>query len=367
MPRTQSNSTTEKNSPQIPQNVRYAQPYDQPFEDDTIDLYELWITLWDKKWIVIGVTAVAALGSAIYALQQPAIYKSEAIILPPERADIRSLNIKGSGYSMTPEGVFEEFIKNLKSRVLQKKFITNYGLMEILAPERTPEMMDVEIYESFANMFIFADGEPASISIELQNPDVAAQWVNDYVKFMETETILRLLADVRNTITKQIVDIDYIMRSKRQMAKQRREDRIFKLEEASIIADKLGIKDWVDATSIIDNKHLTITTTNTPVYLRGTKALKAEISILKNRLSDDPFISGLRDLQEKLALLRSIKIEVKGLHAVNIDQEAYPPTNRIRPKRRVIASIGTVVGLFLGIFLAFFVSYVQKRKELHLE
>jgi len=64
-----------------------------------------------------------------------------------------------------------------------------------------------------------------------------------------------------------------------------------------------------------------------------------------------------------------IKIEEEGMHAVTVDQAAaYPPKNRIKPNRRLIVSLGTVVGLFLGIFLVFFVSFVQKqKKETHSE
>ena len=129
----------------------------------------------------------------------------------------------------------------------------------------------------------------------------------------------------------------------------------------------MGVKDRVDATNVVQNNQLNSSTTSTPLYYRGFRALNAEIAILKNRKSDDPFIIGLRDLQENLALLRSIKIEDEGLHAVSIDQAAYPPKNRIKPNRRLIVSLGTVVGLFLGIFLVFFVSFVQKQKEIHSE
>ena len=91
------------------------------------------------------------------------------------------------------------------------------------------------------------------------------------------------------------------------------------------------------------------------------------MQFLKTRNSDDPFIPGLRDLQEKLSLLRSIKIAEEGMHAVTVDQAAYPTKNRIKPDRRLIVSLGTVVGLFLGIFLVFIVSFVQKQKETHSE
>ena len=83
--------------------------------------------------------------------------------------------------------------------------------------------------------------------------------------------------------------------------------------------------------------------------------------------SEDPFITGLRDLQEQLALLHSYKIEAEGQHAVTVDQAAYPPKNRIKPNRRLLVSLGTVVGLFLGIFLVFIVSFIQKQKETHSE
>jgi len=95
MPKTESNPSAETDQPQPPQHTQYAPPYSQPIEDDTIDLYELWITLWSKKWLVIAVTIIAALGSVVYALQQTPIYKAEALLLPPKAKDIQSLNMQG--------------------------------------------------------------------------------------------------------------------------------------------------------------------------------------------------------------------------------------------------------------------------------
>jgi chain length determinant protein (polysaccharide antigen chain regulator) len=151
------------------------------------------------------------------------------------------------------------------------------------------------------------------------------------------------------------------------MARQRREDLILRYREASVIARTLGVKERVDTTNVVQNNQLNISTSSTPLYYRGFRALNAEISKLENRRSDDPFISGLRDLQENLTLLRSIKINTERLHSVSIDQAAYPPTNRIKPNRRMIVQIGTAAGLFLGIFLAFFASFVMKLKEDHSE
>ena len=70
-------------------------PYPQYLEDDTIDLYDLWITLWNRKWVVIAVTVVVALGSIVYALQLQHVYKVEALLLPPKAKNIQSMNILG--------------------------------------------------------------------------------------------------------------------------------------------------------------------------------------------------------------------------------------------------------------------------------
>ena len=93
MPVIDSKPTSDNPQTQVPQNVQYSVPYQQQFEDDTIDLYELWITLWNRKGLVIAVTAAATLVSVIYALEQPHVYRAEALLLPPGAKDIQSLNI----------------------------------------------------------------------------------------------------------------------------------------------------------------------------------------------------------------------------------------------------------------------------------
>jgi chain length determinant protein (polysaccharide antigen chain regulator) len=369
MPITNSKPTSDNPQTQVPQNIQYVVPNPQQFEDDTIDLYELWITLWNKKWLVIAVTVIAALGSVVYALQLPPIYKAEALLLPPSATDVKSVNLQGvqgvQGINSNTATAFSAFKNNLSSRSLQKKFIDEEGLMDILAPNRTPETRDIEILEGFSKMMKIEGKGGFSISMESDDPVFAAKLVNDYVSFFDLETVRQLVSDAKNNIQEQVVDIEYKISSKRQMAKQRREDQILRFGEATIIARKLAIKDRVESNSVVQNNQLNISTSSTPLYYRGFKALDAEIVFLKNRKSDDPFIGGLRDLQEQLTLLRSFKINVSGMHSVTVDQAAYPPKYRIKPNRRLIVSLGTVVGLFLGIFLVFFVSFVQKQKETH--
>ena len=113
----------------------------------------------------------------------------------------------------------------------------------------------------------------------------------------------------------------------------------------------------------LDNLH---SRTDDDPFIPGLRDLQEQISILNSITSDDPFIEGLRDLQEQLVLLRTINFNEEKMTAVHIDQAAYPPKKPIRPNRRLIISLGTVVGLFSGIFLAFFIVYVQNQRKKHL-
>ena len=343
-------------------------PNPQYYDDNTIDFYELWITLLKWKWLVIAATVVATLGSIVYVLQLQSVYKAKALLFPPKAKDVQSMSFIASGGTLSASDVFTMFKLNLKSRTLHKKFIQEKGLMELLAPDRTPDTRDEDIYQRFADLIkLGQENGITSFSIELNDAEIATQWVNDLIEFVDKETIAMLMEDSQNSIENQIKDIENTIASKRQMAKRRREDQIVRNHEAATIANNLGIKRRVDATNIIQNTQMNvdIATATTPLYYLGYEALMTEITILKNRKSDDPFISGLRDWQEKLALLRTIEFDKEKLRSVHIDQAAYPPKSAIKPNRRLIVSLVTVVGLFSGIFLAFFIEFVQNQRKKH--
>ena len=373
MPQADPKNSSGQEQQKTAQTVPYPSSYPQQFEEDTINLYELWIILWKSKWLVIGVTVVAALGSVVYALNAPRVYKAEALLLPPKEKDVQSMNVQKqiqnniniSLNEISVEDVFRMFKQNLKSRTLHKKFIKDKGLMRLLSQEQTAGTRDEEIYQEFAELIKIKgkDFGITSLSIELNDAEIAAQWVNDLTKFVDKETIVMLMENVQYSIANQIREIKYKIESKRQLSKQRREDRIIQYEEAAFIAQKLGLMDRVDSTNIVQNNQLNITTSNIPLYFRGYWALTTEVSFLKNRESDDSFIAGLRDLQEQLALLRSIKFDKEKMSAVYIDQEAYPPKIPIKPNRRLIVSLTTVVGLFSGTLLAFFINFVQNQRK----
>ena len=93
MPQDDSKSPSGQEHQQTAETISNTHPEYQHFEDDTINLYELWIKLWGKKWIISAVTLVTAVGSVVYSLTIAPIYKAETLLLPPKEKDFQSLNI----------------------------------------------------------------------------------------------------------------------------------------------------------------------------------------------------------------------------------------------------------------------------------
>ena len=130
--------------------------------------------------------------------------------------------------------MFAKYSQNLYARTLQKKFIIESGLMDLLAPKRTVDTRDEDIYSGFAEMIkikkVNKVSGSTSVSIELHDAEIASRWVNDFIKFIDTETIRLMVENIRNLIANQIRDIEYTIGSKRQMAKLLREDQTNEIE-----------------------------------------------------------------------------------------------------------------------------------------
>ncbi|WP_417870493.1 Wzz/FepE/Etk N-terminal domain-containing protein [Vibrio furnissii] len=52
--------------------------------NNEIDLREFFTALWKGKWVIISITVIFAIGSVIYAVKQPNIYKADALLASAE-------------------------------------------------------------------------------------------------------------------------------------------------------------------------------------------------------------------------------------------------------------------------------------------
>ena len=192
-------------------------------EDDEIDLVELWHAIWSGKLIIIIISALFAISSVLYAINQPNIYKATTLLSPAGEqsgagglakmagqfgglASLAGINLGGSGTDKT--GLALEV---LKSRFFLENFIEKHNLLvplmaannwnistntlmfdeEIYDPEnntwlrevkapKKPQPSSWEAFKEFKEILTIAtDKESGMITLEIEHysPEIATQWL----------------------------------------------------------------------------------------------------------------------------------------------------------------------------------------------
>lgn len=130
-----------------------------PYPDDEIDLKELFMALWAEKIRIIAVTAVFAVGAVVFAIMQPNIYRSEALLAPVQSGDgasglasrfgglasLAGVSLPGGGADKTALA-----IEYVKSRAFLATFIETH-------PEVLAELMAVDAWSAGDNTLVFDD------------------------------------------------------------------------------------------------------------------------------------------------------------------------------------------------------------------
>lgn len=407
-------------------------------DDDEIHFSDLVKKIIKYKKTIIITTLVILLGTLAYILLVTPVYKAKISYLPPTLGDIAALKLPSAEGGDLSQKIYADFEKNLNSLKLRRKIFDEMNLLPILK-KGANEQTNVEVVFNQFNEKIAIEKPTAKkdmpvvpaihLTLKGSDPQLIANILNqisDHVRLTTKQEAIRDILEQVNfkkaqltremnelrakaerqkndTITK-LQETDQVERKKvedqiktlRDSAKTKRMDQITVLTEAAKIAESIGLIEksaLLENTSIAANErnafYTEVNTQPQPLYLRGSKALRSEIKELTERSSDDPFIPGLRDLEDKvellkanrqiealkarqsndpfieilrdkeseLAILEAFKIDPDEVRVVTLDQAAYPPEQRESPKRAKILALGAIAGLFLGIMAAFMVNF----------
>ncbi|RBO85750.1 Wzz/FepE/Etk N-terminal domain-containing protein [Marinomonas aquiplantarum] len=199
--------------------------YYQP-SDDEIDLKELFVALWQGKWIIILLTMVFAAGGVLYALSQPNTYKAEAVLASASDSGSSGLSAMASqfgglaslaGISLGGGGTDNKAmaLAVLQSRQFINAFIHKYDLLVPLMagkewnagsgelqldeevydssseawireapPGKSQTPTDWEAYKAFKEILSVAESKDnglVTLSITYFSPVLAKEWVDDLV------------------------------------------------------------------------------------------------------------------------------------------------------------------------------------------
>lgn len=351
-----------------------SQPPSVHKQSDEIDLVELFQKLWMKKRLIIVIAAAVTLAAAAYAFLTPPVYRAQAAVMPPSMGDIAGFNIArnmlssssdrgGSGSErsgnvsykpFTTKDVYSIFTRNLQSDQSKRQFYRDVYLPSLGEDEKKGSQD--ALYQGFLRRFSITAPTAAQpdrfvLNIEGCDPAQAADWAGRYIQDVGQRSLREMLENAQSEIQVRRSNLMQQIETLRYSAKIRREDRLIQLKEALKVSEAIGLENppmiagqMNDQLSAIMEGNLT--------YMRGAKALKAEIAALTRRSSDDPFAPELRSLQERHALYASLRIQPERVAVYRIDGTIEIPDQAIKPNKPIILLLGAVLGLICGLILA---------------
>ncbi|MGL4466018.1 MAG: Wzz/FepE/Etk N-terminal domain-containing protein [Plesiomonas shigelloides] len=290
-------------------------------KEDEIDLRELFAALWRGKWWIVASTLVGAGIAVIFALSQPNIYRSEALLAPSTEpqggglaamaaqfgglASLAGVNLSGGGSDKTAIAV-----EIGKSRQFLSHFIRQHQL-------EVPLMAVTKADKATGELVIDEDVYDAA----------GKKWVRDIPP------------------GKSVEPTDWeLVKAFRELAKISQDTKSGLVTVAVEYYSPESAKQWVD---------WLVADLNEAMKLRDQTDATRNITYLKAQLEKTP----VADMQKVFYQL--IEDQTKTLMLTEVNQEyvfktldpAVVAEEKAKPKRALIAVLGTLLGGMLGVMI----------------
>ncbi len=175
-----------------------------PDSEDSIDLMELVVALWQRKSLIAGVMFLFAVVSGAYALLATPIYRAEVVLAPsePEQGPSSPAGLGGlanvAGINLGSSADQMQAVPILRSRAFIEEFINEKNLLPVLFadqwdvangrwmaddPEAWPDIRDGVTFfvEQVRSVTEDTGTGLITLAIEWIDPELAAGWADELV------------------------------------------------------------------------------------------------------------------------------------------------------------------------------------------
>lgn len=336
---------------------------------------------WRLFIIIIGFFSIISFVASLFI---PKSYEVTSTILPPNDSDINRLNsfryyaddLSDDDFYLTVEKTYLLFLDNLRSDNLRKKFLLENKLMlKIKEDVGINNNTIISLSEDFSeNIKVNYSGSGPNdtkfINVEFiwSNQEYISEILNSYIDFVDKETIESIDDAIKQKVVIERQSIHDKIESLRTIAEINRKNQIVKIKEDLNVAQQVEMLDPLNVpiityTQTIDNKLGKIENKSESAgFMKGVKALKAELNTIVDRKNNDPFIPGLQEVLEKEEYLkRVLKFTLNDVHAARIDKIAVKPDKPIRPNKYLIVGVGFAFGFLVSIFFILIKEIIGKN------
>lgn len=381
--------------------------FDQTAYDDEIDLAQLFLVLWKRKWIIVIITVLIVSAALVVALTSPKIFKAY-VVFEPGVIDVASdgkfvyldsvLNIKGkidsnaygqrliAALGANPHKnntiEFKTELPN-KANIIKVSYEVERDeidrgvklLHQLVEELQTDYADDIQLKKDEYNNHISMKKNQIQ-NLELRRKDLGSQVL----------TKERLIKEKYDQIEIQKTSVDgsdqkiqdFLQELKKRMEST---DSYIKqrgnLQENQTQNTENGIGDLFYSATIQQNVAFFNELKNQISYLRTDKessqvsierlqkdidTLYLDIERIKKE-KDETILSEIDSLQAEINRLNS---KVRYIQGIKMISEPTATTYPIKPNVKMNLILSLFIGLIVSVFIAFIVEYISNaRKDLH--
>ncbi len=319
-----------------------------------VDIQEIFQALSERKLLIIVFTAFSVFCAAAFAFLSKPVYEARGYVVPPTQNEIANFNygrtIETHLTPYTVKDVYSVFIGYLQGESLRQEFFNDVYLPSLGEAERK-KSQDVLYGEFSKKLSVVLSGKDPSdryvVAAQSGDPVQSVEWVKKYITKAGDLAKKELLTNVSREAEVWARNFEQQITASRNNSQKAREDTIVKLREALRVAEAIGLE---KPPIITGNPSVEVAGSMNAqlVYMRGTKALKAEIENLESRKSDDPFINNLRDMQTMLDFYKGLEVEAAGVSVYRLDGGIDQPQTPVKPMKVLLVVLGLLIGLLVS-------------------
>ena len=337
--------------------------------DDEIDLKELFIALWQGKYIIIASTVLCAVIAVFYALYAKQTWTTQAIVTEPQVSDFASYQKLVNDYQpifdvyqedgtvlvseklddfLDPENLFQIFSQQYQSRANKKAYISNSPIFQAEL-EALPAMEDdrlqqrevASLYSEWYQKLSASENKDMSFTLkaEQEAAKISYDFMMGYLAFIDKKAKDTAVANFSATVQSKQSELVQQKALLVDQALSRLESERELAGYALEIAQAAGINQ--PQPNLGDKELFALTI--------GANALEAKVKVLNNLENLALIEPKLRSVEAKVNLLDKLEIDP------SIEFETYrfiespeEPLSRTSPKRPLIAILGVLLGGMLG-------------------
>ena len=321
------------NSPMFRQAPQPSDLVPYGYDDDEIDLKELFLVLWAGRWIIAGATALGGAIAVVVALSLPNIYTSSALLAPAESsgggmselmkqygglASLAGVSLPGGGDSSKAALAMEL----MKSRAFLGEFIERHDIL--------PELMAAESWDETTGEVRFDD--------DLYDVE-SGTWVRDVDPPKQSKPSLQEAHEA-------FIEILGVSEEK---------DTGFVTVSVEHLSPMIA-QQWV--TWLVDDINQAVRDQDVAEANRSIDYLKEQVATTALAELQSVFFELIQSQTETVMLA-----QVRPEYVFKTIDPAVVPEEKSKPKRALICVLGALLSGMLGVLVVLVRHYALTREE----